>query len=115
MCSSASAPPQVSRKMQIGLSQAEPGRQRPSNICTNTSPMSRADPLVEDLDQEASPLLGADRPVGHLGSRLPLAGLARLVDPLDDRDQLDVASAELVADEAVDVEPVVAVGGSGRR
>jgi hypothetical protein len=86
-----------------------------------------ADPLLEDVDQEAAVLFAGDRAVGDVCSVLrverPIAPgaprhgavLGRLGDPLDDRDELDKACAALVPEEAVDLASVVGVGGVDRR
>ena len=66
-----------------------------------------AHPLVEDRGEEAAVVLGPDAAVGH-GAGAAVGG--RRLD-LDDRDELDVARAQLVAEEAVDLERVRGVGG----
>ena len=86
------------------------GASAASNICTNTSPTSRRDPLVEDGDQERPHCPGStERSVTRVALLEPGVVVA-----LDDRDELDGRSAELVAEEAVDLERVVLVGGVAR-
>ncbi len=85
-----------------------------------------AHPLLEDVDQEAAVLFGADRALGDqvAGLRVEQALLARLLAPalvgdldrllggaLDDRDELHPLRAQLVAEEAVHRAAVLLVGG----
>ena len=88
-----------------------------------------AHPLLEDIDEEAAVLFGADRALGHqvAGLRVEQALLAGLLAPalvgdrdrllggaLDDRDELHPLGAQLVAEEAIDGAAVVLVGGVDR-
>src|SRR6185437_10558003 len=82
-----------------------------------------SDPLLEDIDQEATVLHRAHRPPRHdvtlldvqrpVAPRLPgnRSVLGRFRDPLDDRDELDEAGATFVAKKAVDLTAAIAVGG----
>ena len=90
-----------------------------SNIWTYTVADVAADPVLEDVDEEAAVALGADRPVGHeaavedvqrpaLAAFAPagVGGRERLGrGPLDDRDELHERGTALVAQEAVDLAP----------
>src|SRR6478752_977757 len=80
-----------------------------------------AHPLLENVDQEASILLAADRAPRHELAALlvqrtvapggPWHGAVkrRLGHALDDRDELDIASAAVVAQEPVDIYSAIGV------
>ena len=84
-----------------------------------------SDPLLEDVDEEAAPLLGRDRARGDEVARLrvqrstlDVAAPARLGDldelgggALDDGDELDEARLHLIAEVAIDLAAAIAVDG----
>ena len=64
-------------------------------------------PVFEDADEEGAPLVGGHRALGDCVA----IWHAVQAGPLDDGDQLDEAGAALVAQEAVDLDGVLGVGG----
>ena len=101
MCSSATALPHVSPKMHSAGAVPYQDASAASNIWTKTVPTSRRTHSSKTVGEERAPRLRADRAVGELG--------AAVLDPLDDRDELDEAGAELVAEVAVHLERRVLV------
>ena len=89
---------------------AQPDARAVSKWLTKTSPTSRTTHSSNTAVRKRAPGLGVDRAVGD---RVPLLEPG-LVVALDDRDELDVAQPELVAEEPVDLERVVLVGGVDR-
>ncbi len=115
MCSRASASPHVSRVDAEARRLADPvGERDVEHLHVHLSDIA-PHPLLEDVDQEASVLVGGHRAardaLALLGVERPVAPrrprhgavLLRLGDALDDRDELDEAGVALVAEEAVHV------------
>ena len=84
---------------------ADEARQRRVEHLHVDAPDIAANPLVEHRDEEAPVALGGDRALGDVGPGRD----ATRGGQLDDGDELDVLRAEVVAQEAVDLQSVVLV------
>ncbi len=106
MCSSASAWPHVSWKMQRLGRWPDQAASASSKICTKTRPTSRRTHSSKIAHEEAPVLLAAHRARSDVA---PLLKAAPVV-PLDDGDELDELGSDLVAQKAVELQRLFRVG-----